>query len=268
MNEKFPASYFAAWASPKKMFANRKQLKLWQMLFVVVFLFMLMLIPVPLYYQHQQKVDLNAYMPVVKQMLSNQQLDRIVKKTDFSNDQYHFQKSQVIKQKKGQLIGISLTKKQVNKAKAAVVLCDKYFYFREQGITYKLYYASTLTPTSGKWQEQLIKTWYLRNKAQIAFSMMVLVGSLFLMTDLLILGVGSFFLWLGKHSPAITIDSFKESLNVMLNILGPASFIAFALGTLHFDMALMLMIQSLAVVILFLVVYAKTHFNDYYLAEH
>lgn len=97
--------------------------------------------------------------------------------------------------------------------------------------------------------------------------MMFLVGSMFLMTDVLIILVGSIFLWLARKSPMVTIESFKEAVNVMLNVLGPASLVAFVFGTLHFDLSLMTAVQSAVAIILMLVVYTKTHFNDYYVEK-
>ena len=97
--------------------------------------------------------------------------------------------------------------------------------------------------------------------------MMFLVGSMFLMTDVLIILVGSIFLWLARKSPMVTIESFKEAVNVMLNVLGPASLVTFVFGTLHFDLSLMTAVQSAVAIILMLVVYTKTHFNDYYVEK-
>ncbi|MFY4504271.1 maltodextrose utilization protein MalA [Ligilactobacillus ruminis] len=267
MKDAFPANYFASWTSPVKMFTNRKSMKWWQLILVFVFLFALVLTPVPLYYQQKTTVDIGEYMPEVSQMLNDKELQQIAKTASYSKDEYSFKNSQVLKNEKGRLMGINLPKKQVNKAKSAVVMCDKFFYLRDRKVTYKIFYNEKYAPNEGKLKDQLVKTWYLRNKAAIAFSMMFLVGSMFLMTDVLIILVGSIFLWLARKSPMVTIESFKEAVNVMLNVLGPASLVAFVFGTLHFDLSLMTAVQSAVAIILMLVVYTKTHFNDYYVEK-
>lgn len=251
----------------RKMFTNRKSMKWWQLILVFVFLFALVLTPVPLYYQQKTTVDIGEYMPEVSQMLNDKELQQIAKTASYSKDEYSFKNSQVLKNEKGRLMGINLPKKQVDKAKSAVVMCDKFFYLRDRKVTYKIFYNEKYAPNEGKLKDQLVKTWYLRNKAAIAFSMMFLVGSMFLMTDVLIILVGSIFLWLARKSPMVTIESFKEAVNVMLNVLGPASLVAFVFGTLHFDLSLMTAVQSAVAIILMLVVYTKTHFNDYYVEK-
>ena len=201
MKDAFPANYFASWTSPVKMFTNRKSMKWWQLILVFVFLFALVLTPVPLYYQQKTTVDIGEYMPEVSQMLNDKELQQIAKTASYSKDEYSFKNSQVLKNEKGRLMGINLPKKQVDKAKSAVVMCDKFFYLRDRKVTYKIFYNEKYAPNEGKLKDQLVKTWYLRNKAAIAFSMMFLVGSMFLMTDVLIILVGSIFLWLARKSP-------------------------------------------------------------------
>ena len=44
-----------------------------------------------------------------------------------------------------------------------------------------------------------------------------------LVTDLIFILGGAFFLWLTRNSPLTDITTFKEATNLMLNILGPAS---------------------------------------------
>lgn len=267
MKDAFPANYFEAWTSPVKMFTKRKSMKWWQMILTFVFLFALVLTPVPLYYQQKTTVDIGEYMPEVSQMLNDRELQQIARTASYARGEYSFGKSQVLKDEKGRLTGINLSRKQVDKAKAAVVMCDRFFYLRDRKVTYKIFYDEKNAPNEGRLKDQIVRTWYLRNKAAIAFSMMFLVGSIFLMTDVLIILVGSIFLWLARKSPMITIGSFREAVNVMLNVLGPASLLAFVFGTLHFDLSLMTAVQSAAAIILMLVVYTKTHFNDYYVEK-
>ena len=268
MKDTFPANYFAAWVSPVKMFTNRKSMKWWQIILTFVFLFALILTPVPLFYQQKTTVDLAEYMPTAKKMLNNAELQKAARESSYSKGEYSFGKSRVIENENGRLTGINLSGKQVDKARSAVVMCDRYFYLRDRKVTYKIFYNDDFAPNKGNLREQLVRTWYQRNKAAIAFSMMMLVGSMFLMTDLLIVFVGSLFLWLARKSPMITIGNFREAVNVMMNVLGPASLLAFVLGTLHFDLSLMTAVQSAGAIILLVVVYAKTHFNDYYVEKN
>lgn len=94
---------------------------------------------VPLYYQQKTTVDIGEYMPEVSQMLNDKELQQIAKTASYSKDEYSFKNSQVLKNEKGRLMGINLPKKQVDKAKSAVVMCDKFFYLRDRKVTYKIF---------------------------------------------------------------------------------------------------------------------------------
>ncbi len=56
--------------------------------------------------------------------------------------------------------------------------------------------------------------------------MMALVLTIMLVTDLIFILGGAFFLWLTRNSPLTDITTFKEATNLMLNILGPASLLS------------------------------------------
>lgn len=88
------------------------------------------------------------------------------------------------------------------------------------------------------------------------------IGSLFLLTNLVFVFGGGFILWLGRKSPMITISSFKETVNLMVNILGPISLLVTIMGFIKFDISLLMTVQMLGAVLVFLMVYAKTRFND------
>ena len=72
----------------------------------------------------------------------------------------------------------------------------------------------------------------------------------------------AFFLWLTRKSRFSSIQTFKESANLMLNVIGVGSIIATIVGFFYFDFVLMLGIQSTVSVLLLLWIFAKTGFKD------
>ncbi|MGC3139283.1 maltodextrose utilization protein MalA, partial [Enterococcus faecium] len=59
-----------------------------------------------------------------------------------------------------------------------------------------------------------------------------------------------------------SIQTFKESPNWMLNVMGIGSLAAAVVGFIHFDFILMLSVQTTITVLLLLWVFVKTRFKD------
>lgn len=263
VKESFPFNYFSVWLSPTKMFKQRNSLNWLQIGIVLLFLLALNILPVPFYYQKQATMPLDIYLPHVQKLLKTNEskLKMAGQAAGFSDGRYHFEKSQLLYQSKKSIVGVNLSKKQVKNSNNAVVLNNHYFWFKEAGTVSQIYYSEKFAPKQGL-RKQLNQEWYHRNKAAIAFGMLQGVGSLFLLTDLVFVFGGGLILWLGRKSPLLTINSFKESVTVMVNILGPVSLVVSIIGLIKFDLGLLLTIQMLGAVLLLLTIYAKTNFND------
>ncbi len=65
-----------------------------------------------------------------------------------------------------------------------------------------------------------------------------------------------------RKSQLSSIHTFKESANLMLNVMGIGSMVAAVVGFIHFDFILMLSVQTMITVLLLLWVFAKTKFKD------
>ena len=60
----------------------------------------------------------------------------------------------------------------------------------------------------------------------------------------------------------ISITTYKETVNLVINLLSLPTILATLFGLIHFDIVLMVTIQTLGLLIMLVVVYAKTQFND------
>lgn len=263
LKENFPFNYFSVWLNPIKMFKKRKSLNWFQIIIILFFLLALNILPVPFYYQQQKSMPLDIYLPNVQKNLKNNEdiLKQASQSAEFSNGRFHFSQERVLKQDKSGLTGVNLSEKQIANEKNAVVLNNNFFIFKEKGNVSKIYYSENFDP-QGSLKKQLNQEWYRRNKAAISFAMLQSIGSLFLLTNLVFVFGGGFILWLGHKSPLITIDSYREAVNLMTNILGPVSLLVTIIGFFKFDVSLLLTIQMLGAVLLLLVIYAQTRFND------
>lgn len=91
----------------------------------------------------------------------------------------------------------------------------------------------TITITVDKGYKNYINSVKGDFKAALTFSMMSLVLTIMLVTDLIFILGGAFFLWLTRNSPLTDITTFKEATSLMLNILGPASLLSAFWGLFH-----------------------------------
>ncbi len=243
MHELFPFNYFYAQLSPKKMFAGRHTLTWSQMLLVLLFLLSLNLLAIPFYFQKQTTVELKNYLPQVTELLQNKKLQQVAHQTPFRNGSYSFTKKEIIFEKQNKLIALDETTTTAKKYAVAIILQPRSFIFHEGSQTYRIFYQRSFPPNKGDIANQLTKSWYQQNKATLTFSMMALVLTIMLVTDLIfILG--------------------KEATNLMLNILGPASLLSAFLGFISFDIANLMLLQTFVLALSFILVYAQTHFKE------
>ncbi|MEY8718963.1 hypothetical protein [Ligilactobacillus murinus] len=262
MRELFPFNYFYAQLSPKKMFAGRHTLNWAQMLLVLLFLLALNLLAIPFYFQKQTTVELKNYLPQVTELLQDKKLQQVAHQTPFRNGSYSFTKKEIIFEKQNKLIALDETTTTAKKYAVAIILQPRSFIFHEGSQTYRIFYQRSFPPNKGDIANQLTKSWYQQNKAALTFSMMALVLTIMLVTDLIFILGGAFFLWLTRNSPLTDITTFKEATNLMLNILGPASLLSAFLGFISFNIASLMLLQTFVLALLFILVYAQTHFKD------
>lgn len=85
---------------------------------------------------------------------------------------------------------------------------------------------------------------------------MIFISMLFLVIG------GAFFLYLGKTFQLSSVRSYQESLTIILLSLGFSTLLATIVGLLYFDMTIVLSIQSLGLIIMLLMIFLKTKFQD------
>lgn len=115
--------------------------------------------------------------------------------------------------------------------------------------------------TPEDFQRFLEREFYASNRPTIILSYSLSLGLVLLVMTSLILFGASFFLWMTRKSQLSSIHTFKESANLMLNVMGIGSMAA-VVGFIHFDFILMLSVQTTITVLSLLWVFVKTRFKD------
>lgn len=266
--DKFPLNYFSSLRSPKQLFLGRKQLT-WPK-FIVIFLFLIsfMVMPITLFYTNQVSAIPMEQFLSVNTLIDQEGVARL-RELQLTNGRLTAD-SEIISVTNDVIIGTALTTEEMAERGAAINFEETSWTIRqeEDGQTreYNMSYPSSfdfMRITSPKEFEQFLENeFYASNRPMIILSYSLTLGILlFIMTGLILFGA-AFFLWLTRKSKFSSIKNFKESANLMLNVLGVSSIIAGFVGFIHFDFVLMMGIQSTIAVLLLLWIFAKTGFKD------
>ncbi|RCA10660.1 maltodextrose utilization protein MalA [Enterococcus durans] len=264
----FPLNYFSALIGPRQLFAGRKQLSWLNFSLIFLFLVSLMVVPVTLFYANQVKAIPMAQFLTVESLIDQPGVDRF-SQLEVVNGELE-SAPMIISESDELLIGTDLSKAQQSE-KNAFINFEKNNWTIQQKEgdttrTYQMNYLSSFDPASvttpQEFQLFLEQAFYASNRPTIILSYSLSLGIiLFIMTALILFGA-AFFLWMTRKSRFSSIHTFKESANLMLNVIGVGSIISAVVGLVHFDFVLMLGIQSTVAVLLLLWIFAKTGFKD------
>lgn len=121
--------------------------------------------------------------------------------------------------------------------------------------------------TAEELRTELARQWFIQNKSFIVgsllFSLFIL---LFVSTVVITLG-SSLFVLLTKKGQVSTIQTYKESLNLVVNSFGVPTLIAMLLGFIQFNIITMIMVQTFGFIMMLLLVFMKTRFSDDYMEQ-
>ncbi|WP_165005938.1 MULTISPECIES: maltodextrose utilization protein MalA [unclassified Enterococcus] len=264
----FPLNYFASLSTPVRLFSGRKQLSWPKFCLIFLFLVSLMVMPVTLYYSHQlDSIPIEQFLSVDR-LIDQKGVEQFAKIQVIDGQTQ--EEKRILADNADLVIGVDLSKGEQKKRDAFINFEKKQWTIQqkegEDVRRYTMNYHPSFIPSSVTSPEQfasfLEKEFYASNRPMIILSYSLSFGILlFLMTALLLFGA-AFFLWLTRKSRFSSIRSFKESAVLMLNILGVGSIIATIFGLIHFDLVMMLGIQSVISVLLLLWIFAKTGFKD------
>ena len=264
----FPLNYFSALRTPTQVFAGRKLLSWPKFFLIFVFLVSLMVMPVTLFYANQiQAIPLEQFLSV-HSLIDEQGTQKFseleLSETGLQSSQQTIAVTHEI------LVGVSLSEKQQSDHGTFIDFEKEQWVIQQKdksGIRrYTMNYSPSFQPDSVRtpedFQRFLEREFYASNRPTIILSYSLSLGLvLFVMTSLILFGA-SFFLWMTRKSQLSSIHTFKESANLMLNVMGIGSMAAAVVGFIHFDFILMLSVQTTITVLLLLWVFVKTRFKD------
>lgn len=264
----FPLNYFKSIWSPKQIFKNRHQLNWFQIFVVLLFVNSLLMIPVALNYVKMDTFPVEDTLPGSFGLIDETVVLKL-QAGNYENGTLELPESFVLSTENGMVSGL-LTESETDEALTAdnaLLFQETEFVIKEgdqslETIPYTKDFDLSKVTTVAELKEALSRQWFIKNKAYTVATLMSLVFSITLVSTLFLTFGSAIFLYLTKKSKFSSINSYKESVNLLTNCIGLPSFVALLLGLIQFDIIIMLMIQSVGLVMMLLIVFYQTRFND------
>lgn len=264
----FPINYFKSVWTPIKAFVNRHQLSWPNMLVVLIFLNALMTIPITINFAQMDSFPLGDLYPQVESIVDEQPLD-VLNEADYANGEMIIQEPFVFDNAAGYVAGgVGEEQEELIAEAENVILFERnQFVLVEEGaptttVPYTEDFSLAGMTSSEEVMEELSRQWFIQNQVFfVAFFTFLLSILLFVMMFFLVFG-SAVFLFLTKNSPITSITTYKESVNLILNLLTLPTIASLILGLVHFDIVWMTMLQMVGLIAMLLYVYYKTQFSD------
>lgn len=261
----FPLNYFNSIATPKRVFKGRENLSWIQNIVIFIFLNALLMFPVSLYFSQSTNFQLQEIMPHTLRLVTDEFATKL-QAVEFENGKLISGEPFTIVEDTG-VVGVEIPK-SVKKSKKNLISFEKdYLLLKdESGYQFEVRYTENFSlknsQTKSALKEQIKEQWFKQNKAFVSFTMMLMTGIIISFSNVLVMFIAAFFIWMTKRSALSSIRTYKESFNLILNASGIGTLLAVLIGLVHFDMTIMIGFQSLGLVIMLTAVFAVTHFSD------
>lgn len=270
----FPINYFKSIWTPSNIWFNRHDLKWWQMMLVILFLNGLMTIPVTLNYANMTEFPVTDYYPNAMALVDDQVVAEIQQVT-FENGEMLIDQPAVLESAEG-TTAFGLADDQVNalaaSGKTAIIFQENQFILMEAGaptatVLYTKDFDLTGLDKAGI-QGSLSQQWLDQNRVLVVLIFSSVISLIFLAMNVFLVGIAALMFYMTKGSPVTSIETYKESINLILNALSLPTVLAMAYGLYNFDVSLMASLQTIGLVTMLLLVMWKTRFRDQTLDEY
>ena len=271
--EVFPINYFKSIWTPIQAFKRRHALNWFQIILVIFFLIALILIPVSLNYASVGTTPLEDYYPNALELIDQEVVDE-VSQYEYENGEMLMDESFIIEMDDGIVAGgLSEEDWQPYSETDTFLLFEKnQFLVRDENIaTTSVLYTNDFSlegmDNPEEIKNELSRQWDSQNNVIMVLVFSLMIGVfLLIMSVLLILG-SAFILYLTRTGSVTSITTYKESVNLMVNLLSLPTILSMLLGIFYFDIYLMVAVQTLGLLIMLIILFYQTQFNDSRLAE-
>ena len=266
MNRIFPLNYFLTIFNATKCFSNRRYLKIWQRIILLLLLTSILLIPISIHLTTMERVYLTDYFPQPIQLIDQEVMNDL--QANFGRDTViRDDQEGVIKTVETQTISENMLNSDVK----LIFATDEYLIANNAtNYTIQPYYDRDQLLAITDVEEfvvQLSADWFQANRLAVMLSNLAYIWLLIVISLILIIVGSTFFIGLMKKNQRFDIHSFDEANQLTFNTLGVPTLLSAMLGILILNPVQILTLHGLFYVLMLIWVYYKTHFNDTYVLE-
>lgn len=265
--EVFPINYIKSIWTPIKTFTNRFKLSWPNMVIVLIFLNALMTIPITINFAQMETFPIEELYPNAANILENEELEELNKTTD-ENGEMQISTPFISENEYG-IVASGVSPEGDNRLaneKNVVLFAANQFSIKEEGapttiVPYTKDFSIEQTNSHEDILNVLSEQWFIQNQVFIvAFFTLIISLIQFVMLILTVFG-SALFLYFTKNSPITSIETYKESVNLLINAISLPTIIATLFGLISFNVITMQMIQVVGLIGMLMVIYFKTQFN-------
>ncbi len=272
-NKSFPINYFNSVLTPVKNFIGRKQLSWPKLLFVILFLNGIMMIPIVMNFTQTEAIQLKSTFPAIYDLIDEDVVDSL-NQTTSEKGQVTFTEPFILEKEVGIVLG-GVDEQEIEEALEmtnALVFAEDRFYLKEgdlpvSEITYTADVQLNGWQTVDDLQAEINRQWFQYNRVFIVATYSFMITGMLLMMNLLLVFGAAFFIRLAGRSAMIEIDTYKESVNLILNAMGIPVLLAFLLGIVMPDISMIMSVQTFGLVLMLVLIYFRTQFSEDYVAK-
>lgn len=262
-SDPFPINYIKSIYPPINALKNRHQLSWLQMILLFFLMTILMLLPVSNHYQNVDVFSIKDFYPNVVEMIDDEVVNEL-QQASFSEGTLTITEPFEIKTQDGVIVGGIET---INDEKANVLVfnSNQFIIDDETGDERVVNYIEQINFNFNNKNEllQVLSEMYTAQfRREITFTLTVIVYGFILVFSLFIVFLYAFLIKSMKDFSMSSIITYKEAVNLVLNLIALPTIIAVIFGFIRFNIILMMAIQVVSLIGLLVILYRQTNFED------
>ncbi|WP_353947584.1 DUF1189 family protein [Sporolactobacillus sp. Y61] len=272
---RFPVNYFMTMSFPKRIFQNRKMFGWLKLTLLFIFINACLMVPVSLMLSSLKSFDIRNVAPELTSQIGDRFAARLQNaRLSGGNlkgaDSFSFSS-------KGTLLAVDLENKwsaqggsyhkQISGVDNALIMQRSQFIITDKsGYGFEIHYPVRQAEWQAGNAKQLKATlgqlWLRQYKPLLLAILSLMSFAALMISNLILLGIFSFVLWLTGRSGFSAIRSFKEAVSIVMLSAGAPSIIAMILGVAGMNIATALLFQSIGLILMISLVFFRTHFQE------
>lgn len=267
-------NYFKSILTPKRAFNDRKQLSWLQIIIVFFILTLLMVIPVYNYYSAIDVFSIRDFYPNTVLLIDEETID-VLKSSEFSNGNILLEGESYSRESANGLIGIGIESNQfptIEEDENALLFGTESILISDENgsseiISYPLNHSLGLVADQEQLVSELSQLYTNQNGSSIAWTFTLVIYLFIVLAFLFMVFVYAYLIYLLKDFTLSSIMNYREAVNLILNLMGIPTIVALVYGFIRFNVITMLAIQIIGLILLLVILYRQTKFQDEYLEE-